>query len=177
MAQCQRGGREDRDRRAGIALAGEDVENDIGGMNAVGDRFRTSRLDRRQPVGEHRGENVDHLTIAIVDAGELAPHALHRGRQYPVFEGRTVAQRTRLAGEHRHVVPRIVDRPATAKRSGMFGDDPPFLAGHDAVGIGMDFDGTPDGVGGHGVFVVVEAHQAVFETDAGTEWKPSNRPV
>ena len=56
MAQCQRGRREDRGRRPGIALTGEDVENDIGGMNAVSDRFRTSRLDRRQPVGEHRGE-------------------------------------------------------------------------------------------------------------------------
>ena len=49
MAQCQRGRREDGDRRAGIALAGEDVENDIGGMNAVGDRFRTSRLDAGSP--------------------------------------------------------------------------------------------------------------------------------
>jgi hypothetical protein len=32
------------------ALAGEDVENDIGGMNSVGDRFGTSRLDRRPSV-------------------------------------------------------------------------------------------------------------------------------
>ena len=92
MAQCQRGRREDGDWRAGIALTGEDVENDIGGMNAVSDRFRTSRLDRRQPVGEHRGEDVDHLPIAIVGVGELAPHALHRRRQHPVFEGRTVTQ-------------------------------------------------------------------------------------
>ena len=46
MAQGQRGRREDGDRRPGIALTGEDVENDIGGMNTVGDRFRTSRLDR-----------------------------------------------------------------------------------------------------------------------------------
>jgi hypothetical protein len=46
MAQRQRGRREDRGRRAGITLAGEDVEDDIGRMNAVGDRFRTSSLDR-----------------------------------------------------------------------------------------------------------------------------------
>jgi len=50
MAQCQRGRREDGDRRAGIALTGEDVENDIGGMNAVGDRLGTGSLDRRQPL-------------------------------------------------------------------------------------------------------------------------------
>ena len=56
MAQRQRGWREDRGRRAGIALAGKDVENDIGGMDAVGDRFRTSRLDRWQPIGEHCGD-------------------------------------------------------------------------------------------------------------------------
>ena len=42
----------------------------------------------------------------------------------------------------------------------MLGDDPPVLADHDAVGIGMDFDRTPDRAGGHRVFVVVEAHQA-----------------
>ena len=57
-------------------------------------------------------------------------------------------------------MPRIVDRLATAERSRMFSDDPPVLADHGAVGIGMDFDRTPDGIGGHGVFVAVEAHQA-----------------
>jgi len=31
------------------------------------------QVDRRQPVGEHRGENVDHLPIAVGDTGELAP--------------------------------------------------------------------------------------------------------
>ena len=35
----QSGRREDRGRRAGIALAGKDVEDDIGGVNAMGDRF------------------------------------------------------------------------------------------------------------------------------------------
>ena len=125
IAQRQRGRCEDGGRRAGIALAGEDVENDIGGMNAVGDCFRTSCLDRRQSVGEHRGEDVDHLTIAIVDAGEFAPDAFHGGRQHPVLEGRTVAQGAGLAGEHWHVMPRVVDRVAAAERSGMFGDDRP----------------------------------------------------
>ena len=72
MAQGQRGGREDGGRRAGIALADQDVENDVGGVDAVGDRFGAGRLDRRQPVGEHRGEDIDHLPVAVVDAGELA---------------------------------------------------------------------------------------------------------
>ena len=42
----------------------------------------------------------------------------------------------------------------------MFGNDPPVLADHDTVGIGMDLDGTPDRTGRYRVFVVVEAHQA-----------------
>ena len=74
----------------------------------------------------------------------------------------------RHSGEHRQVMPRIVDRLATAERSRMSSDDPPVLADHDAVGIGMDFDRTPDGIGGHGVFVAVEAHQASLDTAAGT---------
>ena len=117
VAQRQRSRREDRGRRAGIALAGEDVENDVGGMNAVGDRLGAGSLDCRQPVGEHRGEDVDHLPIAVVGAGELAPHALHRGRQHPVLEGSAVAQGARLAGEHRHVVPWVVDCVAAAERA------------------------------------------------------------
>ena len=83
MAQYQRGRREDGGRRAGIALAGKDVEDDVGGVDAVGDRFGASGFDSRQPISEHRSEDVDHLPIAIVGTGELAPHALHRGRQAP----------------------------------------------------------------------------------------------
>src|ERR1700730_700765 len=55
---------------------------------------------------------------------------------------------------------RIVDRVAAAEEAGMLADDPPVLADHDAVGIGMNLDGTPDGARCHRVFVVVEAHQA-----------------
>jgi hypothetical protein len=92
MAQGQRGRGEDRGRRTGVALAGQDVEDDIGGMDAVGDRLGTGGLDGRQPVGEHRREDVDHLPIAVVDTGELASHALHGGRQHPVLERRAIAQ-------------------------------------------------------------------------------------
>src|ERR1044071_1874453 len=40
------------------------------------------------------------------------------------------------------------------------GDDPPVLADHDAIGIGVDLDRAPDRAGSHRVLVVVEAHQA-----------------
>ena len=64
------------------------------------DRFGAGGLDRRQPVGEHRAEDVDHLPIAVVGAGELAPNALHRGRQHPVLERRAIAQGAGLTSEH-----------------------------------------------------------------------------
>jgi hypothetical protein len=57
-------------------------------------------------------------------------------------------------------MPGVVDRVAAAERAGMLADDPPVLADHDAVGIGMNLDGTPDGARCHRVFVVIEAHQA-----------------
>ena len=81
----------------------------------MSDRLGAGRFDRRQPVGEHRGEDIDHLPIAVVGAGELAPHTLHRGWQHPVLEGCTVAQGAGLAGEHRHVMPGVVDRLAAAE--------------------------------------------------------------
>ena len=129
-------------------------------MDAVSDRLGTGRFDRRQTVGEHRVEDVDHLPIAIVGAGELAPYTLHRGRQHPVLEGSAVAQGAGLAGEHRHVMPGVVDRLAAAERARMLGNDASVLADHDAVGIGMNLDRTPDCAGRDRVLVVVEAHQA-----------------
>ena len=35
-----------------------------------------------QPVFEHGGENLNHLAIAFVAAGELAPHAFDCSRQH-----------------------------------------------------------------------------------------------
>jgi hypothetical protein len=96
-------------------LAGQDVENDIGGMNAVSERLGAGRFDRRQTIRQYRVEDVDHLPIAIVGAGELASDPLDRSRQHPVLEGSTVAQGAGLAHQHRHIVPGIVDRLAAAK--------------------------------------------------------------
>src|SRR3954464_6159082 len=143
MAQRQRGRCEDGGRRAGITLAGEDVEDDVGGMDAVCDRFGTSRLYRRQSVGEHRGEDLAHLPIAVVAAGELAPHALHGGRQHPILEGCAVAQGAGLAGEHRDVMPGVIERIAATERAGMLTHDPPVLTDYDAVRIGMNPTGRP----------------------------------
>ena len=69
MPQGECGRRDDGDGRAGIALAGENVEDDVGGVDAVGERFGAGCFDRRQPVGEHRDQDVDHLPIAVIGPG------------------------------------------------------------------------------------------------------------
>ena len=53
---------------------------------------------------------------------------------------------------------RIEDRLIAVEAAGMLADNPPLLANHDAIGIGVDFDRPPDGAGIDRVFVVVEAH-------------------
>src|SRR4029450_2261876 len=112
-------------------------------MNAVADRLGAgSSLDCGQAVGQNGVEDVDHLPIAVVDNGKLAPYTFHRGRQHPVLEGRAVAQGAGFAGEHWHVMPGIVDRLATAERARMLGDNPTVLADHDAGGIGVTLDRT-----------------------------------
>jgi hypothetical protein len=71
------------------------------------------------------------LTICrLPGAGKLAPDAFHCGRQHPVLEGSAVAESAGLAGENRHVMPRIVDRLATSERTMMLADDPSVLADH-----------------------------------------------
>ena len=68
--------------------------------------------------------------------------------------------RTRLAREHRNVVPGIVDRLVAPEAARMFRDHAFVLADDDAVGIGMDLDRTADRSRIHRMLVVVEADQA-----------------
>jgi len=73
MAQCQRSRCGDVGWWGGLTLPSQDVEHDIGGMNAVSDRLGTGRFDGRQAVAENRAEHVDHLTVAIMTAGQPPP--------------------------------------------------------------------------------------------------------
>lgn len=41
-------------------------------MDAVGERGGTRRLDRAQAVAQHRGEDFDHLPVAVIRALEAA---------------------------------------------------------------------------------------------------------
>ncbi len=129
-------------------------------MNAVSDRLGAGCFDGRQAVGQNRVEDVDHLPIAVVGIGELAPYTFNRRRKHPVLEGSAVAQGTGFASQHRHVMPGIVDGIAATERASMLGNDASVLTDHNPVGVGMNLDRPPDGAGRDRVFVVVEAHQA-----------------
>src|SRR5207245_4429130 len=57
------------------------------------------RFHSHQTVAQHRRQYLDHLTVAVVGALQLAPQPLQAGRQRPVLEWRTVSERARLSSE------------------------------------------------------------------------------
>jgi hypothetical protein len=97
-------------------------------MDPAGERFGAGRLDCGEAVGQHRREDLDHLTVAVVGALQHVPNAFQAGRQQPSLEGGSVAQRAGFSGEHRHVMPGIVERRAAAEAAPMFADDRAVLA-------------------------------------------------
>jgi hypothetical protein len=117
VSQPQRVRGQDGRRWPRIAAPRQNVEDDIGGMDAVGERFGAGRLHRGKAVSQHRRQDLDHLPIAVVRALQLAPNTLQAGWQQPVFERGTVAQCAGLLGEHWHVMPGIVGRLAAAEAS------------------------------------------------------------
>ena len=127
-------------------------------MDALGQGLSAGDFDGRQAVAEDGGKNLHYLAVAIVAASELTPDPLQIGRQHPVLEWSPVPQSPRLAGEDRHIMPGIVDCRATAKGTGMAGDDTPILADNDPIGIGLDVDRTADGAGVDRILIVIEAH-------------------
>ena len=96
MAEPQSVGRLDCRRRPRIALTREDVDDDVGRMDALGRRLEACGLHRKQSIGEYGGEDFDHLPVAV-GPGKRAPHAVQRRRQHPILERRAVAQSVRLA--------------------------------------------------------------------------------
>src|SRR3954465_13878949 len=65
VAQPQRVRRGDRDGRVGFTAPGQDVDDNVGGMDALTQRFQASRLDGWQTIAQHGGEDVDHLAVAV----------------------------------------------------------------------------------------------------------------
>ena len=66
-------------------------------MDAAGEGLRTGRLHGSQTVAQHCGQNLDHLSVAVVGALQLAPHERQAGRQRPILE-RSVARRSGWEG-------------------------------------------------------------------------------
>ena len=160
VAELQALGRRDGCRRRGLALPGEDVENDVGATGAAVERFGAGHLDRFQPVLLNRSQDSDELAVAVVAAREPGPHAAERIGQPPALKGGTVPKRAGLALQDRHVVPRVVGDLAAPEAAGMLGDDRAILADDDPIGVGPHVHRPPDRTSGNAVLVVVEAHQA-----------------
>ena len=78
VAKLQALGRRDVRRRRRLALPGEDVEHHVGAAGAAVERLGTGRLDRFQPVLQHRREDLDELPVAVVVAREPGPQAAQR---------------------------------------------------------------------------------------------------
>jgi hypothetical protein len=150
----------DCDWRLGFAAPGQDVDDDISGVDAFAQRLEASGFDRRQPVAQHRGEDVDHLPIAVGCHREPAADAFQACGQHPVLERGAVPERARLAGQNRHIVPRVEYRLIAPKAPAMFADRPAVLAQLDPVGIGADLNRPAGRAGGNRIPVVVKAHQA-----------------
>lgn len=141
-------------------MAREDAEHHVAAEQPVLERLGAGRLDEAQSVAGHRREDAHHLPVAIGRALELLAHPPERTRQDPVAEGRAVAQRPRLAHQHGHVVPGIVDGLIAAEAACMLGHDTPVLAHHDPLGVGAHFRRASDSAGHDRVSVAVELHQA-----------------
>ena len=137
MAQDKRRRRQYWSDGFAIALPGKDVEDHVGGMDALGQGLCAGCLHRGQSVRQDAGQNGDHLAIAIIAPGQLAPHPLEGRRQDPLLEWRPIAQRAGFARQNRHVMPGIVNRLAAAIAAGMLADDAPVLANDDAISVSL----------------------------------------
>ena len=100
------------------------------------------------------------MPVAVGGARELAPDFLRGGGKNPVLERRAVPQGAGLARQNRHIMPGVVSRLFAAEAAAVFANDNPVLPDNDAVGVGVEFDRTPDRARLHRVFIVVEANQA-----------------
>ena len=131
MGQVQAGRRQQQRQRGGILAAGQDVDDDRRGLNALVEGLTAGGLDGRQPVGRHTAQDLHHLPVTIVRTLQLAADRGQSGRQHPVTEGSAVAQGARFARQHRHIVPGVVDGLAATEDAAMLPDDPEVTGGLD----------------------------------------------
>jgi len=152
--------RRDGKRLNDLSLARQDVQDDVGRVDAFIQGFRAGSFDCRQTIAENRGQDLDHLPVAIVAPTEFVPDPGQAGRQHPILERGAITKGTGFTSEHWHIVPRIVDCLIVAEGSRVLADGLAVLADLEPIGIGANLDGTPDGAGHNRVFVAVKAYKA-----------------
>ena len=89
-------------------------------MDALAQGFGASGFNRWQPIVQRSGKDRHHLPVTVICAAQFAAHTFQRRWQNPVLERRAVPERSRLPGQHRHVMPGIVDGPVAS--NGLGGD-------------------------------------------------------
>lgn len=141
-------------------MPGQDVEHDTCRMDVVGQGLGTGGINGVQAVGEHGGEDTDHLPITTRRAFELALNTADRHRQVPSLEGCPVAQRTGLAGQNGYVMQWIVDGVVAPEGPHMATDNLTVLPAFQTVGISPDLHRSPKGAGINRVSVLVEPYEA-----------------
>jgi hypothetical protein len=72
MGQAQRGWGEKQRRGRWITPPRQDVDDDLGGMDALIKGFGTGGLDSSQAIIGHAAQDLDHLAIAIIAALQFA---------------------------------------------------------------------------------------------------------
>jgi hypothetical protein len=141
--QSQSGWRRHWPWRVGIALSCQDVEHDVTTEKLSRQRLGTGRFDRVEPCLGDRRQNIDELAIAVVMPGKPAPDLRQRWRQIPVAEGITVAQRPRLARQHRQAMPGIVGGLTATKAAAVLRDNLAVAPDDDAIGVDSHLRGAP----------------------------------
>ncbi len=153
-----------------------DVQNEAGGVDVADQSLGAGGFDSLQVIGEHGGEDLDHLPVAAGKSFQLAPHASDRDRQIPFLEWRAVAKGAGFAGQYGDVMQRIVDGPAAAEGAIVAPHDPAILPAFQSAGTGAELDRTA-GRASTGYLLLSKRAGQVLDTDAGTAWKPSNGPA
>ncbi len=127
-----------------LALASQDVEDDVGRVHALAQRLGAGGLHRGQAIRRARRSGSRPSAGHRRQSRELAPdRSRAAGRTQSLNVCR--AQRARLAGEHGDVVPGIEHRLVAAEDTGVLGTiAAAVLADLDALGIGSNLDWTAD---------------------------------
>ncbi|CQR86020.1 hypothetical protein JCM7685_1448 [Paracoccus aminovorans] len=115
MGQAQGRRSQKERRRFRIAPARQDIEDHIGGVNALREGFGACLLHRRHSFRQHSAEDLHHLAVAIRGALQLASDLFENSGKNPVLERCAVTQRPGFAKQNRHIMPGIVNRSVPAE--------------------------------------------------------------